>query len=240
VHNVVTAAQRDGGEYTATDSTSSMGTQAPPNGRGEYKQRKDVNVADEPTGLLQQAYWWLNRGTVDLPRFPQVVVNLAALGPAKRAEVEAVDVGNVIEIVNYRENVIRLHVLGYTEVIGKSDASRSIAYNCAPDRQFQVGVWDSTTSRWDLKSCTMSSAAGPTATTLTLAIADDEQWSTTHAYDLKISGELIGVPAGGMGARTGTGPYQQVITGAVRSKNGIRKTLPAGAGVHALSGRWAI
>lgn len=242
VHNVVTAVQRDGGEYTATDSTSSMGTQAPPDGRGEYRQSKDVNVVDEDVDLPQQATWWLRRGTVDLPRFPQVVVNLAALDAAQLSAAESVDVGNVIEIVNYREYTIRLFVLGYTEVIGRSDAQRLITFTCAPDQQFRVGVYDGDDSydpRYDLATCTTSAAYGPTATTLVLTITDTlEAWSQTQAYDLLISGELIGVPVGGMAAKSGS---SQTLTGAVRSKNGIRKTLPSGSAVRvATPGRWAL
>jgi len=238
VHNIVTVAQRDGGEHIARDDTSPMGTQPPPDGRGEYEQRVDVNVADE-AGLPVLANWWLKRGTVNLPRYPQVTVNLAALGPAKVAEVEAVDVGHVITIAGFREYTIRLHVLGYTEVIGPT--SRRITFVCAPDQQFAVGAYDDGIARYDLATSTMSAAAGPTTTTLTLGITADETWSSTSAYDLLTAGELVGVPAGGMGARTGSpGAYQQVITGAVRSKNAIRKTLPAGAAVHvATPGRWA-
>ena len=77
-HNVVTASQRDGGQYTATDTTTALGTQPPPAGVGEAKQTKDVHVANEITDLQQQAFWWLYRGTVDLPRYPQVTIDLNA------------------------------------------------------------------------------------------------------------------------------------------------------------------
>jgi hypothetical protein len=242
VHNVVTASQRDGGEYTAEDSTSPMGSQPPPVGRGEYKQTKNVNVADPDNDLLQQAGWWLKRGTVNLPRFPQVVVNLAALDASKIAEVERVDVGSVIAIVGYREYTIRLYVIGYTEVIGTH--SRMLTFTCAPDQQFQAGVYGGDaryTPRYDLRTCTLSADVGPTATTLAFSFVRNEKWSQTQSYDLLIAGELIGVPAGGMGAQSGSGPFAQTLTGAVRSKNGIRKTLKAGTEVHiATPGRWGL
>jgi hypothetical protein len=239
VHNIVTVSQRDGGEATAEDSTGPLGSQASPDGIGPYETTVDVNISDE-ADLPGLAEWWLNRGTVDLPRYPQVTVNLAALDASRVAVIEAVDVGGVIEITGYRENPLRLQVVGYTEKIGWPSA-RTITFTTVPDQQFVTGVYDAETSRYDLRTATMGAAAGPTATTLTVAITDDEEWSTTAAYELTIAGELVGVPAGGMGARTGTpGAYQQVITGAARSKNGVRKTLPAGAGVHvATPGRWA-
>lgn len=239
IHNLITASNRDGSTALAQDSTSIMGTQPPPNGRGEYRQTVDVNVEDAGAALQQQAWWWLYRGTVDRPRFPQVVVNLAACDPARIAQIENVTVGSVIEIINMREYVIRLYVVGYKETIGTH--SRVIVFTCAPDQQFVVGQWDAADSLWDLRTCTLSAAAEIGATTLTFAMTADESWSTTDAYDLMIAGELVGVPAGAMGARSGSGPYTQILTGAVRSKNGIRKRLPAGSAVQVDdTGRWAI
>ena len=48
-------------------------------------------------------------------------------------------------------------------------------------------------------------------------------WDLAGGYDITVAGERIGVPAAGMGAVSGTGPYLQTITGAVRSKNGVVK-----------------
>ena len=110
IHNLVTASQRDGGEAVAEDSTGPLGTQPPPDGAGEYRQRVDVNLAVPPWQLPQVANWWLRRGTVDLPRLPQVTIDLTPLSPAKIAEVEAVDVGDVITIDGFREDLIRLYV----------------------------------------------------------------------------------------------------------------------------------
>lgn len=245
IHNIVTVSQRDGGDYTAEDATSSMGTQPPPDGRGEYKQQIPVNVYDESGDLPQLAGYYLNRGTVDRPRFPQVVVNLAALDAARVAEVEQVDVGSVIEITGYREYTIRLYVVGYTEVITRATKtmgmSRTITFTCAPDQQFDIGVY-SDDRRYDLRTCTLRNETRIGLGNFTMDITADEAWSSTSSYDLLIAGELIGVPAGAMAARTGSpGAYQQVVTGAVRSKNGIRKTLPAGAEVHVANpGRWGL
>jgi hypothetical protein len=237
IHNIVTASQRDGGQFTAQDSTTVMGTQAPPNGRGEYKQTVDVNVFDEANDLPQQANWWLRRGTVNLPRFPQVVVNVAALGTSKIAEVEAVTIGSVIEITNYREYTIRLFVIGSTEVIGTH--SRIITFTCAPDQQFVVGKYGDSAKRYDLRSCTLAAGATSSATSLSLTMSIDEAWSTASPpYDLLISGERVRVTA--MSARSGTGPYTQTAT-VTRSINGIVKALPSGSDVHiATPGRWAL
>jgi hypothetical protein len=244
VWNVSKLVQPDGGVFSARDDTGPRGTQAPPDGISERVQPDlAVNIDDQPGAedMAQHANWWLRRGTVDLPRYPQVTINLAALDAARVAVLQEIDVGDVIEITGYRENTIRLHVLGYTETIGWPNA-RTLVLNCAPDQQFVLGVWNDDDSRWDLATSTLAVQAGPTATTLTLAMTADEAWSQTSAYDLFIAGEQIGVPVGGMGARTGTlGAYTQTLTGAVRSKNGVRKTLTAGSPVNvATPGRWGL
>lgn len=238
VHNIVTVSQRDGGEATAEDDTGPLGSQASPDGIGPYEKTVDVNVYDEAV-LPAMAEWWLNRSTVDLPRYPQVVVNLAALDAARVAEIEAIDIGDVLEITGYREQTLRLQVVGYTEIIGWPNA-RTITFTTVPDQIFDSGTYDGA-RRYNLRTATIATEAGPTATTLTIGITDNEAWSSTSAYDLVIAGELVGVPVGGMAARTGSaGAYQQVLTGAVRSKNGVRKTLPVGAAVRvATPGRWA-
>lgn len=239
VHNVVVVSQRGGSDVTARDDSGPMGTQPPPDGVGEYKQEINVNV-DETTAqyrLPQEANWWLRRGTVNLPRFPEVTIDLGA-SPHLITDVEAVDVGSVITITGLREYTIRLYVLGWTETIGTH--TRSVTFTCAPDQQFQVGEYDATTDRYDLRTCTMSSSAAAGVTSLSLAITDDERWSTTSTpYDLLISGELVTVTS--MGARGGSaGAYTQTAT-VTRAVNGISKTLAAGDAVHvATPGRWAL
>lgn len=229
VHNLVTVSQRDGGEYTAEDSTGPLGTQAPPDGVGEYRQTVDVNVSAAPRRLPNLANWWLRRGTVNLPRFPQVTVNLAALSPSKRAEVEDVEVGSVITITGFREDVIRLHVLGYTETIGQT--SRQIVFTCAPDQQFDVARYDDASKRKDSRTSTLNADYGPADTSLVVTFTSiRDAWSTTsEPYDWAVAGERITVTS--MGAVTGSGPWTQTAT-VRRSVNGVRKRLDAGEPVH--------
>lgn len=234
--NVVTASQREGGDWTARDDTGPLGTLAPPDGLGEVKKTVDVNLDDPDAGLPQVANWWLRKGTVDLPRFPQLTIDLNAK-PGLIGDVEAVQPGSVITITGFRENVIRLYVLGWTETIGTH--TRTITFICAPDQQYDVGRYDDTAKRYDLRTCTLSGAHNSTTTSLSLAMTADESWSTTSVpYDLLISGERVRVTA--MGARTGTGPYAQTAT-VTRSVNGIAKALPSSSEVHiATPGRWAL
>jgi hypothetical protein len=236
VHNLVTASQRDGGDATAEDSTGPLGTASPPTGAGEYKQTVNVNLYDPDDELPQVANWWLRRGTVNLPRFPQVTIDLAAK-PSLITAVEAVDVGDVITITGFREYTIRLHVLGWTETIGTH--TRTITFTCAPDQQFVVGVYDSTSSRYDLRSSTLNADKDSTTTSMTFKQTSDETWSTTSTpYDVMLGGERITVTS--MGARSGTGPWLQAAT-VTRSVNGVVKAQTAGSEVHiATPGRWAL
>jgi hypothetical protein len=244
VHNVVTASQRDGGDATAEDSTGPLGSQPPPDGVGEYKQTVDVNLDDPNGGLPQVANWWMRNGTVNLPRFPQVTVNMAALDADKVAEVEAVDVGDVITITGMREYVIRLIVIGYTETIRPADngkVRRTIVFTCVPDQQFQVGVWDSTSSPWDSRNTTLKTSVSPSATSLTFRTTGTKvRWSTAGTpYDVTISGERLTVTTMGAASLV-SGSYDQTATVA-RSVNGIVKALTAGDEIHvATPERWAL
>ncbi len=236
VFNVVTVQQRGGGEATARDDTGPLGTQSPPDGIGEEKQDINVNLYDPAENLIQQANWWLRRNTVNLPKYPQFTLDLNAVPSINLINVF---VGSVIEIIDLNYDTVRLFVLGWTEVVGTH--SRKITFNCKPDQQFNIGEYDSTATRYDLTTCTLNGDHAPNATTLTFAITDDEAWSSTQAYDLFISGELIHIPIGAMAARTGSGPYAQVATGVFRSANGVTKTLPDGSAVRVSTpGRWGI
>lgn len=238
--NVVTASQRDGGDATARDDTGPLGTQPPPAGAGEEKRQVDVNL-DDPDGMLPQvANWWLRKGTVDLPRYPQVTIDLNAK-PGLIAAVEATTVGDVITITGFRENLIRLYVLGWTETIGTH--TRTIVFTCAPDQQYDGGVYGTgvaTDRRYDSASTTLKTTVGSTATSVTFRTASIlDVWSTTNLADVFCAGERLTVTAMGAATLVG-GAYDQVAT-VTRSVNGVTKSLPAGAPIHiAQQGRWAL
>ena len=226
IANVVTASQRDGGDVMAEDATSPLGTQAPPSGIGEAKRTANVSLYNPDDDLPQVANWYLRRGTVNLPRFPQLTIDLNA-SPSIVAAVNGVTVGSVIAITGLREYTIRLHVLGWTETVGAF--TRSITFTCAPDQQFNVGVLD--TERLAANSTTLNAGITSTATSLTLKMTDvNEQWRTgSNSVPVLIGGELITL--GTVGAVTGSGPWTQAVTGCTRSVNGIVKAQSAGAPV---------
>ncbi len=236
IHNLVTVQNPDKSEATAEDASSPLGTQDPPVGVGEYRHKVDVNF-DDASVLPEAANWWLRRGTVNLPRFPQVAVNLVPLPQATREAVTSLDVGDVLVITGFRPEDVRLQIIGYRETIGTH--SRQIVFNTMPDQQFNVGIYDDDAFRYDLRTCTLTAETGKGSTSLTFTITDGaESWSTTsEPYDLLIAGERVTVTS--MGARSGSGPYSQTAT-VTRATNGILKVLPAGSEVHiANPGRYA-
>ncbi|MBN1174535.1 MAG: hypothetical protein JXA67_20370 [Micromonosporaceae bacterium] len=236
ISNVVTAQQRNGGSATSRDDiTPFVGTAPPPDGAGEYRRTVNVNIFDE-NDLSLWSDWYLSRGTVDLPRFPQVEVNMDAVSASTRAAAESVNIGDVITITGIREYVIRLNVLGYTETIGTH--SRSIVFTCAPDQQFVIALYDD--ARYDSASSYSATNASVAATSLVIFTTNfGDVWSTVDTpYDILVAGEQMTVKT--MGAVTGTGPYQQIAT-VTRGVNGIVKFINAGDDVHiATPGRYAL
>lgn len=238
VHNVVTVTDRAGGDATATDDTGPLGTADPPTGVGIYRQTIDVNTYTPQTDLPLLADWWLYRGTVDLPRYPTVTVDLNAK-PSLVTAANAVDIGSVITITGYRENVIRLFVLGWTEVIGTH--SRTITFTCRPDQQFYVGEWDDGLVRWDSASSEVKAGVNSTNTSITFRTTNvNDIWDTTaEPYDVFIGGERLTVTTMGAASLV-SGAYDQAAT-VVRSVNGVSKSLAAGTKIHiATPGRWAL
>jgi hypothetical protein len=165
-----------------------------------------------------------------------VEIDLNAL-PSLVTAVESVRVGNVIEITGFRENTVRLYVLGWTETIGTH--TRKIVFTCAPDQQFVVGEWDATDSRWDSATTTLKTGVNTTATAWTFRTQSSKGvWSTTTPYDCFIAGERVTVTAMGAASLV-SGAYDQAAT-VTRSVNGIVKSQATDAPIHAFTpGRWA-
>jgi hypothetical protein len=230
LHNRVTVSQRNGGTYESIKTTGQLSVQPPPAGVGEYRQTVDVNTYSETADLPLLSGYWLNRGTVAGSRFSAVTVELTKR-PDLVTAASAVEAGDFITIDGYVEYQIRLMVIGIVETIAAM--TRKIVYTCVPADLFITGVYDGTVRKYDLGTSTLNASYGSSVTTMVFKQTSAlESWSTTGAYDLLVAGEQIGIPAGGMGAVTGSGPYTQTATGITRSKNGIVKAQASGAEVH--------
>lgn len=230
--NLVTVKNRAGGEAVAADLDGPLGVAA----KGPWEQSVDVNVY--PERLLDDlATWWLNRGTVNEPRYPAITINLYALGPARAAELADIDVGQRLEISGLRADPVGLHVLTIDEPIGWPNAW-SLTLTCAPDSVFGVGVYGGT--RYGSASTTLAAAAEINATSLQLTTSryGDRAWSTATPYDILVAGQRFTVTS--MPAPSGTGPWTHTAT-VVPARNGIVKRCPAGSPVQVVdAARYAL
>lgn len=124
--NIVTAARRNGSEYTDTDTDGPLGTTA----IGDYHTRVDVNP-DSDAALPQHAHYHLVLGTDPDPRYPSVSVDLTEQDAAFTSDVAAIDVGDLVALTSLPEDLGQptadLLALGYTEVVGSH--TRTIAFN---------------------------------------------------------------------------------------------------------------
>jgi hypothetical protein len=237
IHNRVTVSNALGGEATAVEAVGPVSVQPPPAGVGEYKQTIDVNVGSEPAQLAPLAGWYLNRGTIDGPRYDEVTVDLLA-NPGLAASINAVVLGDLITITGAAPDVISLRVLAMTERI--EAVEWSMTFKTEPYEPWAAGRYDSTAARYDVANSTVGVArdAVQTAWTFAAAAAAD-LWSVTSLpYDLMVAGERIRVTA--ISGPIGTGPYTQTAT-VTRSINGVAKSHIVGEPVHiATPGRYGL
>jgi hypothetical protein len=229
VQNSITMKQRDGLELVVEETSGYLSTQAPPLGVGEEKATVNVNLYDPIQSLAQHGNWWLKKGTIDLPKYPQVEINLAA-SPHLASKINTLVPGAVIEIVGLRENTVRLEVLAWTETIPNNGA-RKFVFMCKPNQQFQIGILDDSKFYIDSKTHFLKTAVGKTDTSLTFrSLSSKVVWGINVPYDVIISGERMTVT--NMGAATlVSGGYDQVAT-VVRSVNGIFKELPVNSPIE--------
>jgi hypothetical protein len=231
--NDVTVRNYDGTEARAVLASGPLSVDPNPPGVGRLPAGVDVNMQVNGTGpaLADVAEWWLGKGTVNRARYPQITVDVWA-SPQLRAAASAVDAGDRITLQNLEWDLIDLRVIGVQE--SKQGPRQHITFLCEPYQPFLTGVYDGTARRRDSKSTTLNAGVTSTANTLVFNTTDPgDLWRPGGGgYDVVIAGEQITVPAGGMGAVTGTGPYLQTATGCTRSVNGVVKVLAAGEPIH--------
>jgi hypothetical protein len=207
-----------------------------------YADSRQLNIESDDR-LPDFAAWLLHLGTADALRWPRIKINLVA-HPELIPAWLACTIGSRITVANppsqIAGEVIDLILEGYNEEINVDHWT--VEMSCSPAQPWVVGQYDSSASKWGVRSTVTAAQYGPAVTTLTVTTTENEPLSSTSTYDIVISGEQITVPIGGAAARTGsTGAWSQVITGVTRAVNGVSKTLPAGSAVSIYNtGRWAL
>jgi len=222
IANVVTVKNSEGGEATVADDSSSMGTQAPPDGVGEYKLSLEVSVGNEDD-LELIAGWNLARGTLAGARYPEVTIDFDAV-PSLTSDVDGLVLGDILTIAGRNPDVISLLVLGISETIGQK--RRIVSFTCVPADVLQaLGKYD--TARYDSSSTTLAEDLTTSETGVDITTALDEAWDTTTTpYDVAVGGEVMRCTS--VTSPAGSGPYTQTMT-VTRSVNGVIKTHSTGA-----------
>lgn len=220
IANRVNVTNADGTRAVAELESGPISVLAPPDGIGLTKADLDINQANLDT-LTDRAEYELARRTVDRPRYTQVRVDLFA-NPSLADTVTAMRPGDWISIDDLEPDTVYLRVIS---IARSGDAVRdTVTFNCQPAEPFQTAIIDEAGHRKGSRSTTLNADITSTATTIVLSTANPvEVWDTAGDYEIMLTGERIGVPAAGMGAVSGSGPYLQTITGAVRSVNGVVK-----------------
>lgn len=198
-NDVTTTRALGGSEARYTVDTGPLSTQEQPNGVGVYDISLPVNLNND-ADLLDRASWAAHLGTVDEPRWPEVVLDLGS-GPyilgtqtAQQAVIRDLDIGDRITVTGLPDQIgagtADVIVIGLREVI--APWSHVITAVCRPASPYRVLVWGS--SRYDSLTTTVSGAHAQGATSLSIAVAGGPLWGHGSGdYDIVIGGRTMTV-----------------------------------------------
>jgi hypothetical protein len=237
--NDVTAKDLGGATARATLDVGPLGTADPPTGAGRYPSTLDVNTAT-PDQLPHVAAWALAKGTVDETRWPTVTVDLDA-APDLAADVNALALGDVVELAGAQPDTALILATQITETLGKrirdpagNGHRRLVTITGPPATPYTVGeVEDEELGRADTDGSELAAdfAAG-TSTSMSVDITTGPLWITTAGqagmfpFDIRAGGVRLTV-TGISGASS-----PQTFTVAQTPVNGVVKTIAAGTPVN--------
>lgn len=225
--NDITVNNADGTTVRLEQTAGPRSVNAPPSGVGRY--RKPLNVNLLTLGhVANRGNWELVQGTLNRPRYKQVVINLLA-SPSQRSAVNGLRPGDIVSITSQEPDIVYLQVM--TIERSGSDMEDKAVLSCLPADVWFTGKWDDTAWRLDSATTTLGSTVTTTGTSFTFSFTIiTDAWSTTGVpYDVIVAGERITVTA--MGAVSGSGPWTQTAT-VTRSVNGVVKALNSGEQIH--------
>jgi hypothetical protein len=251
IRNDVKAVRRNGSAAQAVKSSGPLNVSDPvddPEGVGRYDVQVDVNPSIDER-LLAHANWHLHKGTVDEPRYPQVVVDLDAV-PVLTSAVNALDIGDKISITNlpadWYQGTATLIVLGVKESFpaGAGDYRRKVTLNTVPASAYEVGIVGANDGSTDLRGAavdtdnsTLSSGINSSVTSFSVTSVNGTVWTTdSNDWDPARNGGGLYIVVGGEEMRVTniSGASSPQTFTVVRSTNGVVKTAghAAGAPVH--------
>lgn len=240
--NDVTATRAgEGGSWRVERTTGPLNTQDPGtavDAVGRYDASVTVNVPTD-ADLGDQAGWRVHVGTIAEPRYPTVVVNLAAPDVRDDAALThaLLDLGvdDRLTVTNAQDariyDDVRQVVRGYVERIGTA-YEHQITYQTTPASVYDGAVTDDGVGRTNgLNSTLNSSFVAGTGTSMSVATAtprvDYPLWSTSAGtFNVRVGGVVLEVTA----VSGTTSPQTFTVTQA--TVNGINKTIAAGTKVE--------
>ena len=139
--NDVVVRRRAGGSVRAEQRTGPLSVADPPDGVGRYTAEVEISAQTE-AWLPDQASYRLRHGTVDRPRYPDLVVELAnpRLSAEAVAALRRVNVGDRVDLLHPEPWTERapLLVMGYVEDLGV--VSHRLTLHAVPAEPWQAAV----------------------------------------------------------------------------------------------------
>jgi hypothetical protein len=231
--NDVTVKRTAGGEYRAVQETGSMSVQNPEDGGvGRYDVSYELNTASG-SQAAQMVGWLLSKGTLDVPRFPSVTVDLLspAIDDIKYSDVISTTVSDWLRIEGLDEigiyEPVELVVIGYEENLGPHE--HTITFNCVPADLLHWSVVSlvgaGRMDPLDSDDSSVNTGVNSTATSLSVKTTG-ALW--THAdgdFDILVGGERMTVT----NVTGSSSPQTFTVT---RSVNGVVKSQVANTPVE--------
>ena len=224
-----------GSSYEAVLQAGPLSVQDPPAGVGEYPNADTVNLFTDAQ-LSDQAWWIVSLGTVDEPRYPQIMVNLARPeitgSSALFYGVPLLDLGDRLAVT---DTPAWLPPDGITQLAIASTETLNafvwtIAWCCVPEQPYEVASADDPVyARADSPDSTLHTTITSSATSMSVSAGASGELGTTSGgdfpFDVELGGERITV-----GAVSGSSS-PQTFSSLTRSVNGVVKAQTAGAAV---------
>lgn len=223
--NDVTARRPGGGSARAVLTDGALSTQAPPDGVGLYATTVDVNVYTDAL-LPDQANWRMRAGTLDVPRFPVLMLPLHVSSVDDEA-VAALDLGDLVRLTGLPDWVSIDDVDVLVQAINEAiDATQwTVTLVTSPAQMFSPPVYG--TARYDTEGSELTAGVDDDDTVLTVT-SDGELWTVDDAafpFDIYCGGERMTVTD-----VSGTSdPQTMTVT---RSVNGVTKAHVIGESVR--------
>jgi hypothetical protein len=191
----VAARRRDGGEYTAEQTTGPLNTAAPgtvTGAAGVYDESPEffLETDDQLSGLAE---WAVHLGTVAESRFPQLMVNLASPALVSNATLAAavagLDFGDRVTLDGTENARIyqQISQLFIGQSVSLNPREHTMALNCVPASPWRVFTPDvDEYSRPDSASTVLDEAVDTAETSLLTEILDEDGFWSTDAADCPI------------------------------------------------------